>query len=292
MAWPGGVPAQHHELVISAIQWATLAYRSLASIKVNITLAQKAATITQPAAAVDASAATDSAVTPASAASAAGATEGTAGSAAEAITLQSLDKLAVFYSSEFDAQCLVFNAPHNMLVVAVRGTQTRENMLLDLAIRQVPFLAARPDVFVHDGFHDQFSAIQIQIDSRVATHFADGGNLLCCGHSLGAAVANLLAAHYGHSYPGRVAFIGFGTPRSGNIKFSELVDETTSLALCVKNQRDPVCEIVPALCLPHLYQHVGVEVCIGVDPMPDVADLYFLKDHHTAAYLKNLKALL
>lgn len=187
-----------------------------------------------------------------------------------------------------DAQCLVFDAK-NVLIVAVRGTTSAEDMLCDVRVVQT-LLDDIPDVLVHRGFNVQCRAIVKVIDERVVGHLRTGGELICTGHSLGAGVAALIAVSYAVKYPGQVSYFGYGSPRQGNKVFMQLMQSTTSLAIVVKNLRDPVCASIPAICMPSRYEHAGLHIAIGTDPTPHVPNIVFIQDHDIAGYVENLQA--
>ena len=60
--------------------------------------------------------------------------------------------------------------------------------MVDASLAQVPFKFAdgkEKDVCVHRGFYQQFKGIMPQVDALYKGHLADGGMLICTGHSLG-----------------------------------------------------------------------------------------------------------
>lgn len=177
-----------------------------------------------------------------------------------------------------DASCRLFSPPMSQgsLVIAVRGTHTLLDALCDLEVNQVPLDDDTDQAMVHAGFHRQFIGLRSIIDKRVMDHLRTGGTLMCTGHSLGAGVASLFAGYYGRRFPGhgQASFCGYGTPRSGNAAFAALVEQSTSMAVCVRNQRDPVCSSIPPLAC---YRHAGDEVNIGHDPSPDVPDVLCIR---------------
>lgn len=190
-----------------------------------------------------------------------------------------------------DAHCIIFEPTRHpdTLVVAVRGTVSAKDVLCDMDVIQSPLKGVRGlDVLVHAGFNRQFAALSQIADWRISNHLKHGGSLVCTGHSLGAGVAALFAVSYGVKYPGKVSYSGYGCPRQGNSNFSEMMASSTSMAVCVKNLRDPVCACIPPVCLPMLYERAGIQIGIGRDPFPDIPDPLNLGDHGIANYVANL----
>lgn len=191
---------------------------------------------------------------------------------------------------ECDAQSIIFDHTDGTLVVAVRGTNSAEDMLCDIRVRQT-LLEDIPDVFVHEGFNIHFKALSGIMNTRIIRHLTAGGRLVCTGHSLGAGVAALFAVSYGIRFPGHVSYFGYGSPRQGNTVFSQLMMSQTSLAIIVKNMRDPVCASIPAICLPSQYEHAGTPLHIGSDPSPDMPDILHIGDHKIVKYIENLESV-
>ncbi|MCJ1242706.1 hypothetical protein MMC14_010715 [Varicellaria rhodocarpa] len=180
--------------------------------------------------------------------------------------------------------------PRAPLVLACRGTSSIADAMIDVSVQLVPFSFAdgKPDtgVAVHRGFYEQFKGILPKVDDLYKGHLADGGTLICTGHSLGSAVAALAALYYGAQYPKQVAYIGFGTPRVGNGAFAKKFDSVVLDRTRVANGRDPVRKIPP----PLGYTHVGSEEHVGrSDPYPSIPALTDLPDHDIdKGYIRNL----
>ncbi len=106
-------------------------------------------------------------------------------------------------------------------VIAFRGTESDkpEDLLADLMVKQVTW---RHPGLVHAGFEEAFAKVIDPI--RTALDETGGGSLLITGHSLGAAVATLVAADLRERRP---ALITFGSPRVGNADFARLLDRVT-----------------------------------------------------------------
>lgn len=184
-----------------------------------------------------------------------------------------------------DAFCLVFEVVgENLLVISTRGTTTKEDVLCDLQLLQTELSPECLDAMVHKGFHSQYEDLKCSIHARVMKHLQNGGDLLCTGHSLGAAVSAIMALSYALLFPKHVSFVGLGTPRPGNVAFANLMNEYLSSTICVKNKRDPVCALLPSL----WYARVGQEIRIGHDHFPLIPDPLCVCDHNISDYIKHL----
>jgi hypothetical protein len=102
----------------------------------------------------------------------------------------------------------------NHVIVATRGTRTeigKADLLTDLyATPTASFMDAG---LVHRGFSLTFQSIRGALDASTAA-LGDADHIHCVGHSLGGAVANLVAYYLGSKYGG-VRLYTFGAPRVG-----------------------------------------------------------------------------
>ena len=148
--------------------------------------------------------------------------------------------------STSDAQAYAFKmepCDKEPLVLACRGTSSYQDAMVDVSLQLVPFVFAdgkpKTGVSVHRGFYGQFKGIMPQVDKLYRGHLAGGGTLMCNGHSLGSSVAALVALYYGQLHPGKVSYVGFGTPRVGNGEFVKLFNSVVKSPVRVANGRDP-----------------------------------------------------
>ena len=111
-----------------------------------------------------------------------------------------------------DSQAFATRDARGTAFVAFRGTQP--GSLRDLrADAQATFVDWPAGGRVHAGFHAAYQSIREGIDTWLADGPAD--SLVTTGHSLGAALATLLAA----SRPG-ADLVTFGSPRVGDARFA------------------------------------------------------------------------
>lgn len=174
-----------------------------------------------------------------------------------------------------------------VLVIAVRGTSSWEDMVCDADVAMVPLDAtdARLDgVCVHSGFNRQLQGVRQAVDSAVL-HWR--GDILFVGHSLGAAVSALGALTAAmRKAAGTVAWVGVGCPRAGNSAWRDAFDAHVQVRSRVINGRDPV----PKVPLSHGYEHVGDVHRIGeVDPAPLVPNPFDVPYHVMSQYIEHLR---
>lgn len=99
----------------------------------------------------------------------------------------------------------------------------------------------------------------------------------------GSGVAAIAALVYAKRFPGKVDYIGLGTPRVGDEAFKKVFDATVGIRARLKHGRDLVNKVPLAL----RYTHVGDELCYGrTDWYPSVPLLTDLPDHMQDQYCK------
>jgi len=108
---------------------------------------------------------------------------------------------------EATAFCAIWTSDMGM-IIAFRATTTDAEINQDLKLDQV----AWKDMLVHSGFLEVYNTYMPVIDETIRAR--DPQHIFITGHSLGGAVATLMAINYGESR--RVSGYVFGCPRIGN----------------------------------------------------------------------------
>ncbi len=105
-----------------------------------------------------------------------------------------------------------------LVLIAVRGTAEGWDAWLDIDAAQVAMEDGNGQA--HQGFHDAFVALKPFVDNYLR-QFRTDKKILVCGHSLGGAVALLLAAWLRKHVTPEVILYTYGAPRSGDAAFIE-----------------------------------------------------------------------
>ena len=147
---------------------------------------------------------------------------------------------------------------HNILVF--RGTQTQAEWLQNLDAKQVKYDAPDSKDYgaVHKGFlgltrklHPEPVAIAKQLDPTIPCYIT--------GHSLGAAVATLVAMEIAQKVPqlkDQIQLYTFAGPRVGSPKFVQAHSQLIPNSYRIVNLTDSV-PLVPPVSLGNSYTHVG-----------------------------------
>lgn len=130
---------------------------------------------------------------------------------------------------------------HNdkMILVSIRGTEVNKlaDWLTDLDASQVAVEGLEGKA--HRGFASAFMHVRDHIDLYLRRFFTNQQTIMICGHSLGGAIA-LLLAEWLRKQPSapKVVLYTFGAPRAGNSTFVESAEGLVHHRLV--NHNDPI----------------------------------------------------
>ena len=106
-------------------------------------------------------------------------------------------------------QCFVaWDKETNGVIICFRGTEQWSDLLADLRIWSKK---ARKRGRVHCGFADALNLVYNEIVKYLVQHFDDGCRITCTGHSLGGALATIMASRRDAD-----ELYTFGSPRVGD----------------------------------------------------------------------------
>lgn len=191
--------------------------------------------------------------------------------------LTAIDKVARKTEPEFFG-LVVQSAADNSVLVAIRGTDTLLEWLIDAEFTPRAFQGAPGAGLVEDGFASVYDTLTCtRTGSNVlslAKQLPAGTKVTIAGHSLGAAVATLLAADIGANVPGLdLTLYTYAPPRVGDETFVKFFEAHVPVNFRIVNRPD----IVPRL--PPLYDAVGNEIDFDSTTSPAVA--HSLACYHT-----------
>ena len=147
------------------------------------------------------------------------------------------------------------------LVFVFRGTSEAQDIIINLNVKRVPYL--NKPMLVHAGFLEQFESLKLALVKTVEKYSGKVEKILCVGHSLGGALATLASGHFGSLYNGKlpVTCHTFGSPRVGNVAYSEWFSRQVAVHVRITNELDPVSQMP----ISHRFQHCSDAMCIKDD---------------------------
>lgn len=203
---------------------------------------------------------------------------------------KAIDRTEVF------GRCMVVQNEHvgNIPIFVLRGTSSREDWYTDAKIPRVSLAEVLCDPKLkgtaHKGFVDVYRSMCVGVFEKLNRIVVMRGGVryvVVTGHSLGAALATLMAYHIHHWCGGdiQVVLITFGSPRVGNEEFAVSFQKTGIYSLRMANEHDTVTEIPPDI---YGFRHVKFKLPADVAPrevgLPD--DYSF---HNLYNYLYSLE---
>ena len=161
-------------------------------------------------------------------------------------------------------------------VLVYRGTHRNRNWLRNIRVAPIPCTIATQRCKVHGGFFRAFE----KLDADIRPLILDDRPLLCCGHSLGAAIASIAALHYQATL-----IYSFGSPRLGDKTFCQAYPIPMHRLCCV----DDMVTRLPSSKGPSIYQHIGEAIYLGEKQRK--RDRFKMKLRNPEMFLKSPKHL-
>lgn len=183
-------------------------------------------------------------------------------------------------------------ADPNEVVVAIRGTLTVWEWLQDAKFLFKPFTNVAGAGLTEDGFTDMYNSLSFQpapngnpFIQDLLGRLSPNSKVTITGHSLGGALATLLALDFAAHSALPLTVFTIASPRVGDLTFSRVFDHIVPACFRIANRID----IVPKTPPPLFYFHVGdeTELIPGSDLRWDVGC-----EHHLTSYLNMLSKLI
>ncbi len=170
---------------------------------------------------------------------------------------------------------LAYNRVQNLAVLAFRGTDKDDpsDLTDDANFTLQPWEKGGN---VHTGFADALADVRPALEQALPTI---GSRLLITGHSLGAAIATLLASAWNPVLHSRIALYTFGSPKVGDASFVATIPGT------INHRYVDCCDVVTRVPLSIMgYEHVGDPLYIDRDGTitPNPGDDFIAADKRRA----------
>ncbi|MHA2501536.1 MAG: lipase family protein [Candidatus Kariarchaeaceae archaeon] len=151
-----------------------------------------------------------------------------------------------FYDKDSDTEAFIAKDEGRM-VVAFRGTESKEDILTDLKIKKVKYPRMKRPIFksrTHKGFTEAYKSIDDEVLASVKQLLDEGSYVVYfTGHSLGGALATLGAMHMYRRLKIPVILYTFGAPRVGNRWFKRYFNRKMDNVFRIVNDED----IIPSI---------------------------------------------
>jgi predicted lipase len=148
---------------------------------------------------------------------------------------QNPEDVHFLYDEATETQAFVTHSD-KLILISVRGTQELPDIGRDLDARQVPYAEGVGQA--HRGFYEAFLATKGFVERYLEAFYTGEQTLMVCGHSLGGAIALLMAEWLRRSRSENTQLYTFGAPRAGDRAFVKGASALTHHRLV--NHNDPV----------------------------------------------------
>jgi hypothetical protein len=140
-----------------------------------------------------------------------------------------------FLHNDSDTQAFI---THNdkVVLISIRGTAGNPDVLRDLDARQIPYGDGPGQA--HRGFHGAFASTKKFIKDYMGAFYTGDQTVLVVGHSLGGAIALLVAEWMRHTYSENLQLYTFGAPRTVDATFVREAKDLTHHRMV--NHNDPI----------------------------------------------------
>jgi hypothetical protein len=184
------------------------------------------------------------------------------------------------------------DANPNDIFIAIRGTLTVWEWLQDAKFLPRPFDRVAGGGLTEDGFTDMYYSMSFSASACAGNFIQDlaalipaSASVTVAGHSLGAAVATLLAFDLAANTRLLPTLYTLASPRVGDLTFSHFFNHIVPNAYRIANRLDVVPKVPP----PLMYFHVGDET----ELVPGPALKFDLGcEHHLTSYFNMLSTLI
>ena len=182
-------------------------------------------------------------------------------------------------------------ADNTDIFIAIRGTEGVWEWVQDFKFLPRPFPNVPGAGLTEDGFTDMYLSFSLLPDPSttflkdVAALLPANANITITGHSLGAALATLLAMDMAVNTKLAVGLYTLASPRVGDLTFHNVFNHVVPNAYRIANRLDVVTKTPP----PLLYFHVGDETDLVP---PDTMKFDLGCEHHLSTYFNMLAALI
>ena len=183
--------------------------------------------------------------------------------------LSGIDKVARKTEAEFFGLVAESTAEGRLLIV-IRGTDTLLEWLVDAEFAPTRFPAVQHSGLVEDGFYSVYSSLRCSPSGAdvlsLIRQSAPGTKVTVAGHSLGAAVATLLALDIAVALPEvDLTLYTYASPKVGDRTFAALCNARIATHFRIANKPD----LVPHT--PPLYEHTGTLIQLDSTAFPAIA---------------------
>jgi len=160
-----------------------------------------------------------------------------------------------YYDAKTDATAYTW-IQNRTLHIVFRGTESVDDVKIDVDTLRVPLFLDNKHILVHKGFLTQSRSLEAELYKEILSQLENVDIIHFCGHSLGAALATLasgLFSNFLKIHGKRIVCHTIGSSRLGNKAYVDWYEGRVDESVRILNFKDPV----PLLPISATYYHIN-----------------------------------
>ncbi|MNQ44351.1 Lipase (class 3) [compost metagenome] len=164
------------------------------------------------------------------------------------------------YINESEPFGFAASDPNGEVYLVFRGTESAQDWVDDLEVKQTSYPWQSGVGLVHDGFLKLYTSLR-DLALQAVDGLKPAGNLWVCGHSLGSALSSLAVLDLHETWPDQpLQHYNFASPRVVDPSFASYYNGLAVPTYRVVNDSDLVPEVPPGVTDNWVYQHLGLSI--------------------------------
>ena len=142
--------------------------------------------------------------------------------------------------------------PPTKLYIAFKGSSTNKDLVDSIDCHKYMYNEA-DNIQIHKGFWNKYTKLRLQLYNLVYAYSNKVNEIVCTGHSLGAALASICALDIYYTFKIKASLHTFGSPRVGNVDFANMMPNILNEHYRVTYMDDIVSHIPMGFEYRHIY---------------------------------------
>ena len=138
------------------------------------------------------------------------------------------------------------------LYISFRGSSCKKDLFDSIDCNKYTY-DNNNNIQIHKGFWNKYCNLRLQLHQLVALYSHKVNEIICTGHSLGAALASICALDIYYTYKIKASLHTFGSPRVGNVDFANTMSNVLNEHYRVTYMDDIVSHLPMGFEYNHIY---------------------------------------
>ena len=144
------------------------------------------------------------------------------------------------------------NSNSNKLYITFKGSSTTKDLFDSIDCHKYMY-NEKDNIQIHKGFWNKYTNLRLQLYNLIYSYSNKVNEIICTGHSLGAALASICALDIYYTFQIKASLHTFGSPRVGNVDFADMMPNILNEHYRVTYMDDVVSHIPMGFEYRHIY---------------------------------------